>query len=372
MDNMSINMHNLISTKDAFDIIETMTKSRMTGLDTGAMLCRGNPGIGKSSIVRQVAKALNIGCVEIHLAQLDRVDICGLPSVENGTTKWNIPQFWPTDPESKGIVFFDEITSASPDVQVAAYSIILDRAIPNTNYKLPAGWSIVAAGNLATDRAVVKSMSSALANRFMHFELEVSAKDWEIWAVTNDIHPAVTGYINYRPNNLLNMDKQNLEQGWPSPRSWEGVSKAIRDFGSNEYLLQKVVYGLVGPGVGVEFMAFYKLATQFDDVLNMLTNPNAEIVIPSEADRRYALCSSVAYLLFNKNDDEEIKKRVTGFYRIVNKLSPDFATALVKLCMNGNKSVNKLMAMKYIMMTPEYADFSKKYENAFEDVNVKL
>jgi hypothetical protein len=40
--------------------------------------------------------------------------------------------------------------------------------------------------------------------------------------------------------------------------------------------------------------------------------------------------------------------------------------------MNGNKSVNKLMAMRYIMMTPEYADFSKKYENAFEDVNVKL
>lgn len=372
MANTSVNMHNLVSAKDAFKIMETMARSRINGNATNATLWRGKPGIGKSSIVRQVAEYLNIGCVEIHLAQLDRVDICGLPSVDGGTTKWNVPQFWPRDPQSKGVIFFDEITSASPDVQVAAYSIILDRAIPNTDYKLPDGWSIIAAGNLATDRAVVKSMSSALANRFMHFELEASSEDWGTWALMNNIHPAVTGYINYRPDNLHKMDNQNLEQGWPSPRSWEGVSKAIADFGTDEYLLQKAVYGLVGPGVGVEFMAFYKIASQFDDVLNMLTNPEAEITIPSEADRRYALCSSVAYLIWNNPDEAEIKNRVKGFYRIVNKLSPDFATALGKMCMTGNKSITKIKAMTYIMSAPEYKEYSKKYSAAFEQAPVKL
>lgn len=368
MSNVSADMHNIISSVEAASIIETMTNSRIAGQNTNACLFRGKPGIGKSSVVRQVAEKLRIGCVEIHLAQLDRVDLCGLPSVDNGTTRWNVPMFWPTDPNSKGIIFFDEITSALPDVQVAAYSIILDRKIPNTNYSLPNGWQIVAAGNLSTDRAVVKSMSSALANRFMHFELEASAKEWEIWAISNSIHPAVTGYINYRPDNLLNMNGQNLEQGWPSPRSWEGVSKAIANFGSNEHLLQKVVYGLIGPGVGVEFMAFYKIASQFDNVLEMLTNPNAEIVIPSEADRKYALCSSIAYLIWQDGNDLEIKKRVSGFYRIASKLSPDFASALAKKCMCGNTIVPKLKAMQYIMMAPEYKEFSEKYSAAFKSV----
>ena len=374
MSDMSVDMHNLVSSNDAIEILETITKSRMSGMNTGASLFRGSSGIGKSSIVRQVAQNLGIGFVDIRLAQLDRVDLCGLPSIDNGVTKWNVPKFWPNDPASKGILFFDEITSAPPDVQVAAYSIILDRCIPNSDDEIPDGWQIVAAGNYVTDRAVVKSMSSALANRFMHFDLEASATDWGIWAVQHDIHPSVTGYIQYRPENLFKMTNQNLERGWPSPRSWEGVSKALANFGSNEKLLQKVVYGLVGPGVGVEFMAFHKVANQFDNVLDMLTNPNAPIIIPSEADRKYALCSAVAYLIWDGETEDEHKKRVNGFYRIIKALSsdPGFVMALTKLCMSGNSKVSKIKAMMYITNNEEYEKFSKKYLASSEETNVKL
>lgn len=372
MADMTVDMHNLITSKDAFDIIETVTKARMNGQNTGASLLRGAPGIGKSSIVRQVAEKLGIGCTTVLLSQLDRVDLCGLPSIEDGVTKWNVPLFWPKDPNSKGILFFDEITSAPPDVQVAAYSIILDRCIPNSDYKIPDGWQIIAAGNCATDRAVVKSMSSALANRFTHFDLEASLADWNIWAVQNSLHPSVTGYINYKPDNLFKMTGQNLERGWPSPRSWEGVSKALANFGANEKLLQKVVYGLVGPGAGVEFMAFHKISSQFDDVLNMLTNDKVPVVIPKEADRRYALCAAVAYLIWNGETEDEHKTRVSGFYRIVNELTPDFAMALTKMCMAGNKKVSKLMAMQYVMNAPEYEAFSKKYDNASNAETPKL
>jgi hypothetical protein len=373
MSTPGINTHNLVTSNEACNIIETLVKARKDlNQNTGAIIFRGCPGIGKSSIVRHVAEKLNIGFVDIRLAQLDRVDLCGLPSVENGTTKWNVPSFWPSDPDSKGILFFDEITSAPADIQAASYSIILDRCIPNTNYRIPDGWSIVAAGNLATDRAVVKPMSSALANRFMHFELEASAEDWGIWAVQHSIHPSVTGYIQYKPNNLFNMAGQNLEQGWPSPRSWEGVSKALENFGGNEALLQKVVYGLVGPAAGIEFMAFHKIAAQASNVIEMLLNPAAEIVIPKEADRRYALCSAVAYHLWNGKTEDEHKQRVTGFYRIINELTPDFATSLAKMCMNGNASVPRIKAMQYIMYAPEYAAFADKYKAAFADKTYSL
>lgn len=363
--NTTINQNNIITSGEAIEIITTSAQTLMNNPDLAeqlpAICLRGAPGVGKSTIVKNIAKKLGIGFVDVRLAQMERVDLCGLPSTENNTTHWNVPEFWPRDPESAGIIFFDEITSAPSDCQVAAYSIILDRSIPNSDYHLPAKWYIVAAGNRAIDKAVVKTMSSALANRFMHFEVEANVEDWRNWATANDIHPSVTGYVNYRPNNLFNMKGQNLECGWPSPRSWERVSHVIPMFKNNEDVLRKAVYGLIGPVVGTEFMEFHRLNSRFDDVLEMMMNPEAPIKIPEQADRKFALCSCVSYLLWNGKDAEETKKRIDGFYRIALKLTPDFATLLAKTVIQGNSRVSKLEAINMILKNENFLKFKEKF-----------
>lgn len=372
----TIDMHNLVSSEEAINLIETSVKTLINNPSLAdslpPILLRGAPGVGKSTIVKNIAKKLNIGFVDVRLAEMERVDFAGLPSVADGTTNWNVPSFWPRDPESKGIILLDEITSAPADVQVAAYQIVLDRKISNSEYKLPNGWFIVAAGNRTVDRAVVKTMSSALANRFMHFEVAANIEDWILWAVANGIHPSVTGYLRYRPESLFKMDAQNLEMGWPSPRSWERVSNVIPLFTSNEDVLRKAVYGLVGNNVGVEFMEFHRINEQFDDVLEMLTNPKAEVKIPKEIDRKYALCSAVSYLLWNGKTEKDDKIRVEGLYRIVNELSADFATALVKSAMVGNPRVSRIQAAAKIMGSKSYPAFAKKYASAMKTVEVKL
>ena len=366
MDNkLAIDNHNIISTENLFEIIKTSAMSLISNpsLATAlpAIIVRSAPGCGKSSIVKAVADELNIGFVDIRLAQLERVDLCGLPSVENGITKWNIPDFWPRDPKSTGIIFFDEITSAPADMQCAAYSIILDRKIPNSNYKLPDGWLIVAAGNRACDRAVVKTLSSALANRFVHFEIEANVQDWIDWAVQHDINPAVTGFVQYRPGYLFTMDKQNLEQGWPSPRSWERVSNMISMFSDNDDLMQKIVFGLIGPAVGVEFLAFYKINKQFDNVLEVLTNPKAAVNIPTRSDEKHAYVSAVVYHLWRGTDAADQKRRVDGFFRIANELSNDFCTMIAKAAMQGNATVKPFDAMKMLMTHNGYKALSERF-----------
>lgn len=366
-----VNMHNTISSDEAIEIIETSVKTQINNPSLAgslpAIMLRGAPGVGKSTIVKDIANRLGIEFIDIRLAQLERVDLCGLPSVEDKITKWNIPSFWPRDTKSKGIIFFDEITSAPSDVQVACYSVILDRAIPNTNYKLPDGWYVIAAGNRTIDRAVVKTMSSALANRFMHFEVEANPEDWRGWAVKHDINPSVTGFISFRPQLLFKMDNQNLEMGWPSPRSWEKVSNMLSLFGDNEEILRKVVYGLVGPAAGVEFIEFHRTAKNFDDVLEMMTNPKAEVNIPSKADEKCAFAAAVAYLLWNGKSEKDDKQRVSGLYRILDKMTSDFCVMLVKNAMLGNTRVNRMQAIKYIMSDAAYAEFAKKHAKAFAD-----
>jgi len=345
--------HNVATTDEIAAIIQDAAEFYIKDPEAAAheqapIMLRGAPGVGKSTIVKAAAKKLGINFVDVRLAQMERVDFSGLPSVKDGMTVWNVPAFWPRDPKSKGIILLDEISSAPSDCQVAAYSLVLDRRIPNSEYEVPNGWLIVAAGNRTCDRAVVKTMSSALANRFEHYDIEANSQDWIKWATQNDIHPAVTGFIAYRPELLLKMDGQNLEQGWPSPRSWEHVShklKRTNDLGR----LTKNVNGLVGDGAGTEFIAFYKMSAQFDNVLTVMTGDADDFKMPSQADQKYAVASAAVYHLWNGKDEEETKARLDGFCKILKKMSNDFAQSMIQSAMLGNSKVTQMQAMQYLM-----------------------
>ena len=298
----------------------------------------GGPGVGKSTILRKVAEALGIGFIDIRLAQREPVDIRGLPVPDENSVRWLISSDWPRDPTSRGILLFDELTAADRSLQVAAYEIILDRRLGDL-YQLPKGWYIVAAGNREEDMAVATTMSSALANRFMHVELQESPAEWVKWGLQNGVHPAVIGFIRFRPDLLFHQENENLERGWPTPRAWERVSILLQKFRLKDkpYLLDKLLYGLVGNQAGVEFAAFRSLAAQFEDTHELMTNPNKKITIPEKPDQRYAFCAAVAYHLWRGRSEEEEAKLLAGFYRIAMELPSDFATMLMIDALTGNR-----------------------------------
>ena len=347
-----------------------------------AFMLRGAPGVGKSTMVKAVAKKLGIGFRDIRLAQMERVDCAGIPSVEKtadgyGRTVWNIPNFWPdAKKEPYGIILLDEITSAPSDVQVAAYSIVLDRCIPNSGYKLPDGWLIVAAGNRSQDKAVVKGMSSALANRFDHFDVEANYEDWLNWATLNQIHPAITGYIKCRPHNLFKMsdNKTTLERGWASPRSWERVSTMLKVFGGSDSILRKTVYGLIGNGVGGEFMEFYKQNRVYDDILYVLQNEgkgkNGEMYkIPSDitADKTWATTFAIIYHLWNTDDPKDQEKRLRGFWKLFNQLRGDFQQLCAQSIAQGTTKLSSGQACQKIMKCPEYQEYKQVFNDLFKN-----
>jgi MoxR-like ATPase len=80
------------------------------------VLLQGPPGIGKTAAVGQAARSVNKTLVTFALPTCESVDLRGLPVVENGGTRWASPL--PRD--GRGIILLDELSSAAPDVQVAA------------------------------------------------------------------------------------------------------------------------------------------------------------------------------------------------------------------------------------------------------------
>jgi hypothetical protein len=360
-----IELENILKTQ-----IESILQDSSLASKLPPVLIHGSPGLGKSSIVKNIANELNIGFVDVRLAQMEPCDIKGLPvpDNENKVMRWYINGTWPKDPNSKGIIFLDEIKSCDRSIQVASYELILDRKLGDL-YRIPDGWVVVAAGNNSGDRAVATTMSSALANRFMHLELDVNTEDWILWAQHNNIHPSVVGFIRYRNMYLFHMEGENLERGWPSPRSWERVSHILnlyKHLDSNNPILRKLVYGLVGTSAGVEFMEFHKLNAQFDDILDYMLNPKKPIKIPEKEDAKYAMVSSLNYLLWKGKDKEDQDARIDGFYRIVMELPPDFASMAMMSALEGDDKKMKDQYIKALFYHPKQNDWVKKFGNSLK------
>ena len=100
---------------------------------------------GKSSIVKQIAQEKNLEFIDLRLSLLDPTDLKGIPFFDSNSNEavWAQPNFLPKEPASQGILFLDEINTAPPSVQAAAYQLVLDRKVGD--YELPKGWAIVAA-----------------------------------------------------------------------------------------------------------------------------------------------------------------------------------------------------------------------------------
>lgn len=367
-----LDTHNIVTAQELAQILnmqlDEMNRNPDCVKTMAPLLVHGSPGCGKSSIVRSVCEDRGIDFVDCRLAQMEPCDIRGLP-VPNRDEKcmdWLVNGNWPRDPGGKGIIFLDEITAADRSVQVAAYELVLDRRLGKL-YSVPPGYLIVAAGNNTTDRAVANTMSSALANRFMHVELKEDAEAWLQWARNNNVHPAVIGFITYKPGMLFNMDGENLERGWPTPRSWERVSQLCHMYrDSDETLLRKLVYGTVGNGAGVEFMEFYKINAEFANILEIMTDPDSKIVIPDRADRKYAMCSSMVYLLWRGKDKKDEEARINGFYRICCELTSDFASmALLASIQAKDKMVTKDRADK-LLRHPRFKEWKVKHGAALK------
>ncbi len=256
----------------------------------------GAPGIGKSSIIKEIAKSKEVAFIDLRLALMDPTDLKGIPFYDKETHSalWAPPAFLPRD--GKGILFLDELNVAPPALQASAYQLILDRAVGE--YKLPDGWAIVAAGNRQTDRGVTYKMPAPLANRFVHFEMEVDSDDWREWAYQNGIDPRLIAFLGYRKEALFNFDPKSDEKSFATPRSWEYVDKILKSSIESSLLLDSIC-GAVGKEVGVDFVSFLKVAQKLPDVDAILEGKSYQY--SDEVDTLYVLSSMlVAGVLQNK------------------------------------------------------------------------
>jgi hypothetical protein len=238
----------------------TVTPAQLPGILLHLAVVRpvflwGPPGIGKSSLVRAFSDALGLPCVTLLGTQLAPEDLIGVPELVDGRSRFAPPETIARD--EPYCLFLDELNAATPEVQKAFYSLILDRRVGA--YELPAGSIVLGAGNRATDNALARPMASALVNRLVHVHLRANASDWLDWAVPAGIHPWIRDYLTQRPDHLW-IKPPMSEEPFSTPRAWHMLSDALHSYGEDvtEDVLRVLTHGTLTGAHASAFCAYVK------------------------------------------------------------------------------------------------------------------
>ena len=188
-----------------------------------SLLLLSPPGVGKSDLIVQTAQAAGLACRSLLGTQIAPEDVSGIPRIVGERAVFCPPRVLLPEEDAPFCLFLDELPACAPDVQKAFYSLLLERRVGE--YSLPAGSWVVAAGNRAEDRALVRAMSSALVNRVTILNVRVDVREWLAWAGRNGIRSDILSFILFEPESLSRPVPAEPVP-FSTPRSWSSLSRS--------------------------------------------------------------------------------------------------------------------------------------------------
>lgn len=287
------------------------------------MFLQGPPGIGKTAAVGQAASNAGKNLVTFALPTCESVDLRGLPTIEKGATLWASP----LPRTGQGVLLLDEVSSAAPDVQVAAHHLV--HAEPGSDMSLPAGWHLVLTGNRASDKTHYRATSAPLRNRLVMINCEPDVAQWAEWAMNNGIAPTVTAFLRWRPELLISKEIPG-EGAFPSPRSWEATSN-ILSLQMNAAIEREMILGAIGEGATIEFNAYLQTARDLPAIEAILEAPT-KVVVPKNPPQLYALATSLA---------QYTREHQKPAMRYVSRMPAEFALLYVMDVRRGGYNIRK-------------------------------
>jgi len=182
------------------------------------------PGVGKSETVYQAAQEAGLPCRSLLGTQIAPEDVSGVPRIVGERSVFCPPRILLPEKPERFCLFLDELPACAPDVQKAFYSLLLERRIGE--FALPPGTWVVAAGNRVQDRALVRSLSSALVNRVTILNVRVDVGEWLAWSRKAGVREEVRTFVSYMPEALMRPVPQEPVP-FSTPRSWTLFGRAL-------------------------------------------------------------------------------------------------------------------------------------------------
>lgn len=236
---------------------------------TNTFIFQGEPGIGKSAMLNQLAGDTGLEPRYIDCALLDLGDL-QMPKVTDSVEFVPNKLFTGNTPL---MLMLDEIGKAMRPVQNALLTLLLEHRIGN--YKLPEGSVVFGTTNLATD-GVGDMLQAHARNRVTFLTVrKPDADEWVEWGINNDVDPAVMAWVKEYPHCLSSYadDPEGLvdnpyifnprrqQAAFVTPRSLAHASHIIKQRPNlPDDVLISALSGTIGESAARDMQAFLSVA----------------------------------------------------------------------------------------------------------------
>jgi len=251
-----------------------------------SVMLRGDHGIGKSSLVRQITRQVmkaegltDYPVIDRRLSQLTQGDIIGLPTCADGRTKFNPPDWYATACERPVVLFLDELNRAEVEVMQAAFQIVLDREL--NGHRLHPQTRVYTAVNMRSTYNV-QQIDPALLDRFFVVDVNFTPEDWTRWARLEGISEQTVDFIELNTTFLQPPPVADPTQVHPSPRSWERADVTARPLleagqalGNYDFdRIRRLISGFCGTEAAMAYLDHLKAEFKYsgDDLMNDYVN----------------------------------------------------------------------------------------------------
>lgn len=288
------------------------------------LLIVGQPGIGKTDIVKEVCVELKADVIISHPAVSDPTDYKGLPFKVSDDSHAEFLPFGETykaiNATKLTLWFIDDLGQSSEAVQKALMQLLLGRKL--NGHTLSDKVVFCGATNDIGHRAGVTGLLEPVKSRWDSIiNLEPSLEDWCQWAYSNGQPPALIAFLRSRPELLSKFEATRELINQPSPRTWASVGRRLAR-GLNDF---ELFSGAVGKGPATELLAFMELANEAPSLDAILLNPeNAEI--PKKPALLYLVAAGLAH--------RSKKDNFNRVYKYLKRLPQSFRTMAIRDAIN--------------------------------------
>jgi hypothetical protein len=228
-------------------------------------LLAGAAGIGKSQLCQywvkqQQKRNPKFGFLDFRIAYMEAPDLIGITDIVTDAfgakrSAHLLPDFWPTDPESEGLILLEEPNRGTTAVMNCLMQILTDRTVHK--YTLPKGWIIASCINPDSAEYDVATMDTALKNRFVTFEIEYDSNTFIEFIEKNNWCQHIQYFVKSGTWTYKDASSISKDSLYVSPRTWAQLN-AAHAAGALEdrQLHRQIATSILGKDIGNEFWKF--------------------------------------------------------------------------------------------------------------------
>ena len=361
--------------------ISDQIKRQIEDEDYTPITLLGKSGIGKTEMVRTLARKMGVGYVELRLSHYQESDLIGLPYLDESGMTAHAPSriLPPTADEGQGILLLDEVTSAPKSMRSAVYQL-LDDSRRLGEYLLPKRWLVIAAGNGPDDGGDFRGIEPAFLSRGFCWRIREDITVWKNWAEKQGVHPMVISYLTFKPEMLHVMDTEQPYDMIACPRNWVKLAGQLEHLEKrspdrtiqSRRLLEFSAAGCIGASHAPDFCTFYLHKDEVLDPAEIIEGriPPEDMGKLSEEGLYITAQSFVRYLaaesgLFHnraEQDIEAVARAVSWIVRVGTGVRLDCAVSMMRelnAAVEG-RLAGILLTEEFERACPEFGDFAEE------------